>query len=516
MKTKKKKTKAAGSKVSSSFKAFFNTVNTPSLLIDSKTNRIDLCNRASENLLGYPANELIGKSLTELFSDESLHRVLAMLEIVSSASGEVSELDLEIKKRSGKTLGINMFASSLEINRKRRFVLSLHDVTKLKGRHKEKERSIREMAHVSKLADIGRLAAGVAHELNNPLMIIQGFAENIDLLCEEGPEVSAEELKWQISPILKASDRMAKIISQLTRLSRNDRGMKLTLVDIIEIVEDILGLVSNQFSYNDIELVKTCSRGRLVKCDPNQIEQIILNILSNAIHALSHRSEGRKVKIAVSEVNDVIVLEIHNNGPAIPAEIQDQILTPFFTTKEIGEGTGLGLSVSYGIMKAHGGNLTFESREGVGTSFFLNFPKPKDVSQVISKSKALGLVVDDDQGSRQVITSKLTRFGYQIIQAESAFAALDILKSNANIAFIFTDIKMPKMDGSRFIQEIRQTDKKVLIYAVSGFMSQAIMEHHFARLGVNGFLTKPLDHERLSLIVNQIESQLLSQSSKIA
>jgi PAS domain S-box-containing protein len=486
------------------------------MLVDAESHRVELSNIAAEALLGYSGYELIGMKLSEFFSSANLDRVNAIMDILSASNGEVNELDLEIRKKSGKSLGINLFASSLEMNRKKRLVISLHDVTELKGRQEEKERSIREMAHVSKLADIGRLAAGVAHELNNPLMIIQGFAENIDLMCEDDPQVSSDELKWQVSPILKAADRMAKIISQLTRLSRNDKDMKLTHVDLIEVVEDIIGFVSNQFSYNDIEVVKDLQGGHLVKCDPNQIEQIILNIVSNAIHALAAVEDERRITISIRTEGKHEVLEIQNNGPAIPKSVQEKILTPFFTTKEIGEGTGLGLSVSYGIMKAHGGDLSFDSEEGTGTRFYMRFPKPQDIKKVFSKSQALGLVVDDDQGSRQVIASKLGRFGYQIIQAESAFAALDILKSNSNIEFIFTDIKMPKMDGSRLIQEIRKNDRKVLVYAVSGFMSEAILDHHLSKHGVNGFLTKPLDHDKVSLIVGQIEDHLVSNKKKCA
>ncbi|NQY99173.1 MAG: response regulator [Bdellovibrionales bacterium] len=515
MKSNKKASKTKSlPKISQSFKAFFNTVNTPSILVNAKTFEVELSNVAVESLLGYTSTELGELEIGSFFSGEDLDRVNALMDILSEASGEVNELDLKIRKKSGKSLGVNLFASSVEINRKKRIVMSIHDVTKLKGRQEEKEKSIREMAHVSKLADIGRLAAGVAHELNNPLMIIQGFAENIDLMCEEGDQVSSDELKWQVGPILKAADRMAKIISQLTRLSRNDKDMKLTHVDLIEVVENIIGLVSNQFSYNDIDLIKNWESGHLVKCDPNQIEQIILNIISNAIHALSSVEEERRITISLKAEGKTELLEIHNNGPAIPKEIQEKILTPFFTTKEIGEGTGLGLSVSYGIMKAHGGDLAFKSKEGKGTTFSLKFPKPQAVNEIVSTSKALGLVVDDDQGSRQVIATKLSRFGYRIIQAESAFAALDILKSNPEIEFVFTDIKMPKMDGSRLIQEIRQNYRKLLVYAVSGFMSEAIMEHHLSKHGVHGFLTKPLDHDKVSLIVSQIEDQLLANNKK--
>jgi len=508
MATKKKNTSQKTDQILESFSLFFDTVNTPTLLLSQSGEEIILSNEAFNSLSSYSAEQIRKISLEQLFTLEDEDRVLAMIDILALSSGEVNELDLSLKKRSGKTVGVNVFASSVDLNGQHRIILSIHDVSKLKGLQIEKEKSIREMAHVSKLADIGRLAAGVAHELNNPLMIIQGFAENIDLMCEEEGEIEAEELKWQVSPILKAIDRMARIISQLTRLSRNDKDMKLTHVDLIEVVEDIIGLVSNQFRYNDIEIVKEWKNDHIVKCDPNQVEQIILNIISNAIHALTKLSEKRKITISLRSTGKEEILSIHNNGPAIPQDVQEKILTPFFTTKEIGEGTGLGLSVSYGIMKAHGGDLSFKSKEGQGTTFDLRFPKPSKIKKVVSKTNAIGLVVDDDAMSREVIASKMSRFGYQIIQAESAFTALDVLKANENIAFMFTDIKMPKMDGAKLIQEVRKLNRDILVYAVSGFLSEKLMTHQLSKHGVNGFLTKPLDHDRVSMIVAQIEDEL--------
>lgn len=485
-------------------------ISTPTLVIENKTQKIFASNSAFEDLSGFTLDVIKEKDVHSFFSDKDHTRVESFLDVLKIHSGELSEINLSLRKWSGRRVDVNLFGKTVHVGNKRTFtILTLHCLEEIKKLQKEKEATIKEMSHVSKLADIGRLAAGVAHELNNPLMIIQGFAENIEILIEGG-ECDRTELRMQLNPILKATGRMSKIIAQLTRLSRDDKGIAFVQVDLVDVIEDVLNLVKNQLKHNDIELKKNYSGSFLARCDPNQIEQIILNIINNAVHALSKITSHRLLEVTLEESKGLVRLCLKNNGPEIPTKIKDKILTPFFTTKEVGEGTGLGLSVSYGIMKAHDGDLTFSSSQSKGTKFSLVFPRIVRSSETLRKLEGTGIVVDDEEMTRKLIATKLRRFGFKIFEAENGADALEIFNSTKNIDFIFTDANMPVMDGSTLVKNLRRLSHDLLIYVITGFTGIRSIEQEMTSHGVNGFLPKPLDHEKFSDCIKEIDEKVNS------
>ncbi len=488
--------------------SIYEAINTPLIVFDTSKKKPIYCNSAFEEISGYHLEKIKLMNFLDFFSKDDRVRMRDLQDLLFSVTGELSEMDLMFRKRSGRKFSVNIFAKTMKISKTiKSVVVAIHDISFIKKLQSEKESAIKEMAHVSKLADIGRLAAGVAHELNNPLMIIQGFAENIESMIDN-KEIDLDELKWQLNPILKATSRMAKIISQLTRLSRDDEEITFVVTNLAEVIEDVIQLIKNQVAYNDIELIRDYDKDIFVKCDPNQIEQIVLNIINNAVHALMQRHKNRKLKVSIKERSTTARLCISNNGPTIPTEIKDKIMTPFFTTKEVGEGTGLGLSVSYGIMKAHGGDLTFKSDKRNGTSFMLHLPIVEGQEITNNNFNCVGLVVDDEDLARDIIASKLTRFGFKICQASNGQEALNIIQSRGDIDFMFTDAKMPIMDGPTLIKNVRTFDKSMLIFAITGFTGIRSIEREMNKHGVNGFLAKPLDHEKFNECIKQIEERL--------
>jgi PAS domain S-box-containing protein len=491
-------------------------LSTPVFVINTLTRKFSYCNSAFEDLSGFTLGEVKKLHWTDLFSEKDSVRARAIYDLLLDNLGQVAELDLSFRKKSGRMLAVNLFANSMPSSFSRHFlIISVHDLTHIKKLEKEKELAYREMSHVAKLADIGRLAAGIAHELNNPLMIIQGFTENIEAAIDDG-SIEKKELKWLLNPILKASERMAKMISQLTRMSRHDEHLSLATVTLAEIVENVVRLTRNQLNYNEVELIKDYDRNIVVKCDPNQVEQIILNILNNAVHALQKMTGKKQLTFKIHAFGGMHALSIHNNGPHIPEGIKEKIMTPFFTTKEVGEGTGLGLSVSYGIMKAHGGDLTFSSKRGLGATFNLLFPAIENTTIISSPARAIGLVVDDEDFARDIIVNELKRYGFRLIEAVNGEEALKVLKSRSDIDFVFADAKMPTMDGISLVKNIRAENKSMLVFAVTGFTGIRSIEDDFTRAGVDGFLAKPLDHEKILACVKQILSRVAAHNKKRA
>ncbi|MCB9026326.1 MAG: response regulator [Bdellovibrionaceae bacterium] len=502
--TKKNSRKKQGSKVS--LEEYYGELHVPIIVLNKKMELVFL-NEAAEDLTGYTLKSFNDKGFLNVFSKKNKEEVDSTFKIIFHIHGQSSHVinDITLIKKNGKRVHIDFSVKFSGFNKVDRAIVVLHDLSELVKIQKDKEIYINELNHMTKLADIGQLTAGVAHELNNPLMIVQGFAENIQMLFDQN-NYDKDEIKNQISPIIKASDRMAKIIGTMMKLAREDEVV-MVHVDLREIVEDALAFLKNRFSEMNIQVEKKMkSPHGVVKCDPNQIEQIILNILNNAFHALQDKPEGgRKIKITL-DIKDKVLLSIWNNGPEIPSRIQSQVMTPFFTTKPVGEGTGLGLSLSYGIMKAHGGDLTFSSKKEEGTEFKLEFPIvslgkiPKKV-----QFKRNILVVDDEEFILELFKHKLSRYGYEVYTAKNGEEALNVFSFVQNIDCVFTDIRMPKMDGVQLIKQIKKDHAKTLIYAFSGYAGKKALEMKVKRLGINGFLTKPIDHLLFSKIINELE-----------
>ncbi|MCB0392247.1 MAG: response regulator [Bdellovibrionales bacterium] len=498
------------------FEKYFGSLYAPVIVIDSNLSVVYL-NDSAEDLVGYDLKNFNKKGFSESF--EKSEEVQSALKIVLQARGSSfqSISDIKLSKRNGKKVHVDFSVKHLKIDKNDYAIVTLHDLTKLIKTQKDKENYLQELNHMTKLADIGRLTAGVAHELNNPLMIIQGFAENIQMLFENN-EFDRQEILQQITPIIKASDRMAKIISTMMKLAGDDE-VYMVHVDLWEVVEDALMFLDQRFREQNIEIIKDVkSPLGVVKCDPNQIEQILLNILNNALHALSENDESsRKIKISLELSNDVI-LRIWNNGPEIPKKIQDKIMTPFFTTKAVGEGTGLGLSLSYGIMKAHGGDLSFQSDKMKGTEFIIKFPFT-GVDQNIKKAQVKRpiLVVDDEKFILELLSHKLARYGYEVFTAKDGEEGKQVFNANPKIECVFTDIRMPNVDGVQLIKHIKQINPKALIYAISGYAGKKTLEMKVKRLGINGFLTKPIDHMLFSKVIAEIEEHFnyVDKNSKL-
>lgn len=255
-----------------------------------------------------------------------------------------------------------LISKSLEKSELRRTILELRETKK------KLEETQMQLIQAEKLAGIGLLAAGVAHELNNPLSGILGFSQ---LLLEEDKLTTQQ--REDIQTILTQSQRCKVIIQNLLQFSRR-KEPKMEPVDPLTLVRTTLDLVKYEYSTAGVEILQrvpaTCP---MVFGDPNQLQQVLLNLLTNSKQAMENRGKG-KLEIEVTTDEDDVVLRVRDNGHGIPKEIQGKIFDPFFTTKPVGKGTGLGLSICYGILQHHHGDIQVESTEGTGTTFTIRLP----------------------------------------------------------------------------------------------------------------------------------------------
>jgi signal transduction histidine kinase len=220
------------------------------------------------------------------------------------------------------------------------------------------------------LASIGQLAAGVAHEINNPMGVILGFAQGILKTLPED-----DSLRKPLTTLEKESLRCKRIVQNLLDFARHSEPTP-HLTNINELVDASCDLAEHQTSLQNVKLVKGYDSALpSIRADPNQLEQVFINIMLNAYQAMM--PDGGTLRITTRTVGSELQVIFADTGTGIPPENLQNIFDPFFTTKEVGEGTGLGLSVSYGIVKAHGGDIEVESQVGKGTTFVIKLPLDK-------------------------------------------------------------------------------------------------------------------------------------------
>ncbi len=245
----------------------------------------------------------------------------------------------------------------------------------------EKDRQRSTSQHTSKMTALGEMAAGIAHEINNPLMIISGKAQKSIRSIRDG-NFDTEEFKENLEKIVFTSNRIGKIISGLRAFSRNGEKDPLIRVSLKSIITDTCDLCSEKFRQNGVQLSINDFPDQVVKCRSVQISQVLLNLLNNSYDAIQGNAE-KWIKISATVKEGHISIRVADSGRGISQEIVDKMMQPFFTTKEIGKGTGLGLSISNGIISDHKGKMYYELSEG-NTSFVIELPIYTETNQLAS------------------------------------------------------------------------------------------------------------------------------------
>lgn len=240
------------------------------------------------------------------------------------------------------------------------------DMSKEKSLQKIVESEKSKMLQASKLATLGEMAAGIAHEINNPLAIITGAISALSRGLQDPAQLR------KIDMIYKATDRMTRIVKGLRKFSRSSNGLNKSAFSSKVLIDDCFELLTGKASSNRVNLIAEDAKDFTVYADEVQIEQIIINLINNAIDANSE-SEGAWVKVQSEEDTDFIKFIVQDSGHGIDQSIQEKLFDPFFTTKAVGKGTGLGLSISKGIAKDHGGDLFYQQMGG-HTTFVLKVP----------------------------------------------------------------------------------------------------------------------------------------------
>ena len=335
----------------------------------------------------------------------------------------------------------------------------LRDVTERKRLQDQSRDLYQQLLQAEKLASLGQTMSGVAHELNNPLATILACAERLTAHPIE------DQTRRDLDAIRNAAERAARIVRNLQTFARK-RHTTRTTVDLNQVVRDTIVLRAYEQRAANISILEGLAAGLPpVFVDPHQVQQILLNLIINAEQAMVG-AHGRGTLIVRSwhdPDRDAVVLEVNDDGPGVPEEVQAKIFDPFFTTKSVGKGTGLGLTVAYAIAREHGGQLSVKSHGDRGASFFLELPVTGGQIRIVEPAadQALpavpkgtrALVVEDEVALGDAVAAALSDEGFRVDRAGNGEEALARLRER-HYDVIICDLKMPKVDGMAFFAEV--------------------------------------------------------------
>jgi CheY-like chemotaxis protein/two-component sensor histidine kinase len=313
---------------------------------------------------------------------------------------------------------------------------------------------------------VGQLVSGVAHELNNPLAAVMAFAQ----LLLASPGALAEEPREAVETIHREARRAAKIVSSLLTFARQQPAER-AASQLNDIVTDTLELRRYALRTAKVEVALELDPSLPATwADPFQLQQVVLNLLANAEHALGEIVGDRRIRVRTSQQQGgtQLVLEVSDNGPGVPPEQVDRIFNPFYTTKPVGQGTGLGLSISDGIVREHGGRIRVDSSPGQGATFIVELPfiAPPLTERVEAplparqrQSARRMLVVDDEPAMRAAVSGFLRSLGHEVNVASNGADARALL-ATSEYDVVLLDLRMPDLGGEALYRELLERDAR--------------------------------------------------------
>jgi len=466
-------------------------------------NRFKYVNRREAELKGVTQEKLIGQDFRD-FLDEPSKQIMADRFIQWEKGKKLSaRFELNIFREDGEIRNVEINARRIkDSNGEANYVVFTKDIT-------EKKKMEEQLLQAEKLRSLAEMASGVAHDFNNALTSILG---NTQLLLYTAQE---EELKRTLKIIEMVAKDSAKTVRRLQEFTRARTHQGLFKVDVNSIIRDSIEITKpkwkdeTQWRGGHIELVSSLEEVPPVSGNTSELREVMTNIIFNAIEAMP---EGGKIEIRTFQKGKEVFIQISDSGMGIEEDVRKKIFEPFFTTKPF-TNTGLGLSMSYGIIRRFGGEIEVESKIGHGTTFTIILPIGSErkeettlPSVIKNGKKARILVIDDEEFVRSVLSRTLGQVHHQVTLAEDGKKGVQLFKEE-KFDMVLTDLGMPGMSGWEVCQAIKKISPHTPVGMITGWgaeMSRSKMEEH----GLDFFISKPFDFNQiLNVVAETIESK---------
>mgnify|MGYP001420620611 CR=1 FL=1 len=509
--TDRKKAEQALAESEEKYRQLFDMESDAIFMIDNETGRLLEVNAACESMYGFSREALLEMKNTDLSAEP---------EATSQATraGLTSVPVRYHKNKCGKVFPVEIAARHFSWKGRNVHVAAIRDISARITADAEKTRLETQLRQAQKMESIGTLAGGIAHDFNNILSAIIGYTEIARMATDFNSKVHKN-----LGDVLKASQRAKNLVGQILAFSRQTRSefgpvqVRLIALEVIKMLRATLPA--------SIEVISELMTQAMVLADANQLHQVLMNLCTNAFHAM--REEGGRLRLDLCEVRldeataagmdnlkpgDYLKLMVSDTGIGMDRETLARIFDPYFTTKAKGEGTGLGLSMTYGIIKAHQGAIVADSRPGEGSIFTIYLPK--FVSQAKVRSAEANpqmpqgseriLCVDDQPELVSILKAMLKTLGYRVTTRSSSLEALELFAQEPEkFDLVVTDLNMPHMQGDRLAQELIKIRPGVPIVLCTGYSDQ-VKGKDLSTAGIRAVAHKPILMADLAKLVRGV------------
>ena len=478
-----------------------------------------------ERMLGYPQDELVGRPMFDFIAPQTPHRAVEgireqMQRARTSGTSANPVYELELRRKDGVTILTEVLPCPIfdQDGNMEGYQGVTRDITERRQADEERKRLEAQLTQAQKMESIGTLAGGIAHDFNNILSAIIGFTE---LALDDVSEPA--KARRELGEVLKAGDRAKGLVSQILAFSRKAET-KYSPVALRTLIKESLRMLRPVLP-TTIEIRQNLTDSGLVMADSTQIHQVMMNLCTNAAHAMEDR--GGVMEVSLKKVNmakagvprdpdlpcgNYLMLSVCDTGHGMTPEVMARIYDPYFTTKELGRGTGLGLSVVHGIVKSHKGELRCTSSPGKGTTFAIFLPEIEPGRQAAQApaeepfptGTGRVLFIDDEQTLTALAGKMLGKLGYDVVTKTSSAEALGLFcEDPERFDLVITDMTMPGMTGDRLAQELMQFRHDIPIILCTGY-SEHISEERAKAMGIREYILKPLDLKNLAATIRKV------------
>ncbi|MCS7294158.1 MAG: ATP-binding protein [Chloroflexota bacterium] len=454
------------------------------VLFDPGDGRIVEVNDYAARALGYEPAELVGRHMADLCTtppDVLADNIREVLE-----TGAFTAAERRYIRKDGSHIVVDLVASRVDVPGSRPLVIVFgRDIS-------DRVALQRQLIQAQKMESLGQMAGMVAHDFNNILTTILGFAS----MLKRSPRLNRDDLE-SLQLIEEAARRAADLSGRLLAFSRGGL-VRYGPVDLRDVVRDTLRLAEPALQRLRVE-VSLPAAPMIVEGDEGQLQQALLNILLNAADAMP---EGGSVAIDAFAEGDTAFLTVADDGPGMDEETRSRIFEPFFTTKPPGQGTGLGLAIVYGIVQAHKGTIAVDSAPGAGTTFLIALPLARQAALPAPRPQAapegdLVLVVDDDELVRRTTGTALAHLGFTAVEASNGRTAIELVRARPErFRAVILDLVMPGLTGADTFRGIHAIRPDLPVIICTGYAAEAHLDDELRRTAV-AVVQKPFTPERL-------------------